>query len=81
VSAAATSGLPVTFTVSGVCTNSGTHGATVTPTGATGICTVTAHQAGRNYNGADVRRRLQFKVRLFLPLITRTTLNTQHPKP
>ena len=52
VVATATSGLPVTFTVSGACTNSGTNGATVTLTGA-GSCTVTAHQAGNaNYNAA-----------------------------
>jgi len=44
--------LPVTFTVSGACTNSGTNGDTVTPTGV-GSCTVTAHQAGStNYNAA-----------------------------
>jgi hypothetical protein len=45
VVATATSSLPVTFTVSGACTNSGATGATVTLTGA-GSCTVTAHQAG-----------------------------------
>ena len=52
VVATATSSLPVTFTVSGACTNSGTNGATVTVTGV-GSCTVTAHQAGSaNYNAA-----------------------------
>ena len=45
VSATASSGLTVTFTVSGACINSGTNGATVTLTGA-GSCTVTAHQPG-----------------------------------
>ena len=57
VVATATSSLPVTFTVSGACTNSGANGATVTVSGV-GSCTVTAHQAGSdNYNAApDVPR-------------------------
>ena len=57
VVATATSGLPVTFTVSGACSNSGVNGPTVTLTGV-GSCTVTAHQAGNaNYNAApDVPR-------------------------
>ncbi len=54
VSATATSGLTVTFTTSGNCTNSGP---TITVT-AVGTCTVTAHQAGNGtYNAApDVAR-------------------------
>jgi hypothetical protein len=74
VSATATSGLPVTFTVSGVCTNSGTHGATVTPTGATGICTVTAHQAGNsNYNAApNVLQTFKIMYKTYLPFIMQT---------
>ena len=57
VSATASSGLNVTFTVSGNCTSSGN---TVTITG-TGSCTVTAKQAGNdNYNAAqDVSRTFQ----------------------
>jgi hypothetical protein len=57
VAAAASSGLAVTFTVSGPCSSSGVNGATVTLTGA-GSCAVTAHQAGNtNYNPAlDVAR-------------------------
>ena len=52
VSAAATSGLAVTFLSSGACTSGGTNGATVTINGA-GTCTVTAHQAGNTiYNAA-----------------------------
>ena len=47
VSATATSGLAVTFTVApaGVCTATGTNGSTITIVGA-GTCTVTANQAG-----------------------------------
>lgn len=45
VSATASSGLPVTFTVTGNCTASGTNGSTISITGA-GSCTVTARQAG-----------------------------------
>jgi photosystem II stability/assembly factor-like uncharacterized protein len=49
VTASATSGLPVSFTASGVCTITGT---TVHITG-TGGCTITAHQPGdANYNAA-----------------------------
>ncbi len=43
VAASATSGLAVTFTSSGACTNSG---ATYTVAGSAGICTVIANQAG-----------------------------------
>ncbi len=53
VVATATSSLPVTFTVSGACSNTGASGATVTVTGV-GSCTVTAHQSGNaNYNAAS----------------------------
>ena len=52
VTATASSGLPVTFTVSGACTNSGISGAIVTVTGL-GSCTVTANQGGNaTYNAA-----------------------------
>ena len=51
VVATATSSLPVTFTVSGACTNSGANGATVTLTGV-GSCTVTAHQRGNVFYNA-----------------------------
>ncbi|MDO8691321.1 MAG: MBG domain-containing protein [Dehalococcoidia bacterium] len=55
VSATASSGLTVNFTV-GVtdqCTSGGTNGSTITITGA-GSCTVTAHQGGNgNYNPAS----------------------------
>jgi len=69
VVATATSGLPVTFTVSGTCTNSG---ATVTLTGV-GSCTVTAHQAGSaNYQPApDVAQTFAIqRIRVFLALIS-----------
>jgi Bacterial Ig-like domain (group 3)/Galactose oxidase, central domain/Kelch motif len=50
VSAAASSGLPVTITASGVCAVSGT---TMTMTSGTGACTLTASQGGdANYNAA-----------------------------
>jgi hypothetical protein len=69
VVATATSTLPVTFTVSGVCTNSGVNGATVALTGA-GSCAVTARQAGNTiYNPApDVVRT--FTVTKATPVIT-----------
>jgi len=49
VAATATSGLSVTFTSSGACTNSG---ATYTMTNSTGICYVYANQAGNSYYSA-----------------------------
>jgi hypothetical protein len=50
VAASASSGLAVTFTSSGACSNSG---ATYTMTGATGTCSVIANQAGNsNYSAA-----------------------------
>jgi len=69
VSASASSGLQVTFTVSGACTSSGATGATVTLTGA-GTCTVTAHQAGNaTYNPApDVPQT--FNIAKATPVIT-----------
>ena len=51
VVATATSSLPVTFTVSGACTNSGANGAMVALTGV-GSCTVTAHQSGNVFYNA-----------------------------
>ena len=73
VSATATSGLVVTFTVSGACTNSGTNGATVTVTGVGG-CAVTAHQSGNsNYNAApDVLQTFKIRFKTYLPFISRT---------
>jgi mono/diheme cytochrome c family protein len=48
------SGSPVTFTASGVCSHSGTNGATISLSGAAGSCTVTASQAGNdNYQDAS----------------------------
>ncbi len=48
------SGLPVTFTASGVCTSGGTNGSTITLTAVAGACTVTAAQAGNtNYAAAS----------------------------
>ena len=45
------SGNPITFTATGVCNTSGTNGATITLTGATGTCSVTPFQAGNaNYD-------------------------------
>jgi hypothetical protein len=49
VVASASSGLAVTFTSSGACSNSG---ATYTMTGATGTCSVIASQAGNSYYSA-----------------------------
>ena len=50
VAASASSGLAVTFTSSGACSNSG---ATYTMTGSTGTCSVIANQAGNsNYSAA-----------------------------
>ncbi|HWS90011.1 MAG TPA: aryl-sulfate sulfotransferase [Pyrinomonadaceae bacterium] len=50
VSATSDSGLPVTYSSSGACTN---NGATFTMTGGTGVCTVKYEQAGdSNYNVA-----------------------------
>ncbi len=47
------SGNPVTFTAQGVCGSSGANGATITLTGAPGICTISANQAGNaNYLAA-----------------------------
>ena len=49
VAATATSGLPVAYTSSGACTNSG---ATYMMTNGTGTCSVIANQAGNSYNAA-----------------------------
>ena len=50
VAATASSGLPVTYSAAGACTNVGT---TFTMTGATGVCTVQYNQAGNaNYSPA-----------------------------
>ncbi|HEX4858935.1 MAG TPA: Ig domain-containing protein, partial [Usitatibacteraceae bacterium] len=43
------SGNPVTFTASGVCAAGGVNGSTITLTGSTGSCTVSANQGG-NFN-------------------------------
>jgi uncharacterized protein YjbI with pentapeptide repeats len=66
VSATASSGLPVTFTVTGSCSISG---ATVTLTGA-GSCNVTAHQPGNNiyFAAPDVLRT--FAIAKGMPVIT-----------
>jgi hypothetical protein len=54
VSATASSGLAVAFSVAGNCTSGGNNGATITITGL-GICAVTASQVGNaNYNAASV---------------------------
>jgi sugar lactone lactonase YvrE len=49
VAATASSGLQVTFSASGSCSNSGPTGATFTMTSSTGTCTVTASQPGNPY--------------------------------
>jgi hypothetical protein len=69
LSASASSGLPVTFTVSGGCTLSGT---TVTLT-STKACIIKASQAGNaNYNAAaDVTQSTDSKRRVFLPVTIR----------
>jgi hypothetical protein len=66
VSATASSGLPVTFSASGVCALAG-H--TVTLLGA-GSCSIKASQAGNgNYNPApDVVQTLVTKRKIFLPV-------------
>ena len=70
VTASATSGLPVSFSATGVCTVAGN---TVTLTGVVGTCTITAQQAGnQSYNAAPNVAR-SFAVTddalLYLPLI------------
>ena len=69
VSATASSGLPVTFSVSGACTLSGT---TVTLTGTAG-CSIKASQAGNgNYNAAvDVVQTTNSRRIVFLPVAIR----------
>ncbi len=69
VSATASSGLPVTFSVTGACTIAGT---TISLTG-TGSCSIKATQAGNaNYNAAaDVVQPTNSRRRVFLPLTIR----------
>jgi hypothetical protein len=69
ISATASSGLPVTFSVNGACTLAGT---TVTLTG-TGSCSIKASQAGNaNYNAApDVVQAMNSKLKVFLPVTIR----------
>jgi hypothetical protein len=77
VTATASSGLPVSFTASGVCSVAGNL---VTPSGA-GACTITARQPGdATYNPApDVARTFQVTAgpaapstwSLYLPIVTR----------
>jgi hypothetical protein len=69
ISAAASSGLPVTFSVSGTCTLTGTI---VTLTGA-GSCSIRASQAGNsNYNPApDVVQSANSNRKVFLPVTIR----------
>jgi hypothetical protein len=53
VAGAASSGLPVAITITGVCSGSGSGSATITMTSGTGTCTVHYNQAGNaNYNPA-----------------------------
>jgi hypothetical protein len=63
VSAAASSGLTVSFTASGQCTASGPNGSTISALG-TGSCTVTAHQAGNTEfaPAPDVARTFQISL-------------------
>ena len=70
VAATASSGLPVTFTSSGSCTNSG---ATYTMTSGTGTCSVIANQAGNSNYAAAPQVTKTTKATLASQTITFTT--------
>jgi len=67
LTATGSSGLPVTFTVSGPCQSSGTNGDLVTYTGA-GTCYVTASQAGGNGYAAAQPVTEQFSIAAATPV-------------
>src|SRR5208282_5797546 len=74
VSATATSGLPVSITVSGACSISG---GTVTMTGGTGTCTITGSQPGNmNYAPASAK---QVVTAIKVSSATSITANTPNP--
>jgi len=85
VAATASSGLPVTFSVTstsaGVCTSSGTNGAKITIVGG-GTCTVQADQAGNTTYAPAPPVKQSFTVAranqwiLFLPLANRTMVQS-----
>jgi hypothetical protein len=71
------SGNPVTFTVSGKCTNSDPNGATITITGA-GSCTVTANQAGNSTYAAAAPVSQTFSIQKAPQSISFAALPTQY---
>lgn len=65
------SGKPVVFSslTPSICTSGGTNGALITPTGASGLCTITANQAGSNTATAAAQVTQSFKMLLYYDIV------------